>query len=62
MMFLAALGHSLILLLAPAPMPADTAVPIPDPWIWVELEPGRYAWVSEGPDVRRMVMPFDVPR
>lgn len=28
----------------------------------VELEPGRYAWVSEGPDVRQMVQEFAVPR
>lgn len=27
-----------------------------------ELEPGRYAWISEGPDARRMVREFTVPR
>lgn len=28
----------------------------------VELEPGRYVWISEGPDVRGMVQEFTVPR
>lgn len=40
MTFLAALGHTLMILLAPAPVAADTIVPPPDPWLWFPVVTG----------------------